>query len=84
MNEKEIMDKTISAIDKAFGSAQIELDTLKAENKQQADFLSLAKEEMDTLQAENKNWEARYIEAVNDMATLKREIAEFEQALKGK
>ena len=47
-----------------------EFDSLQAENKQQADFLSLAKEEMDTLQAK--------LEAANhDYAELMKERADY-------
>lgn len=41
------------------------------------------KAEIEQLQAENENWKARYIEAVNDMAALKRKVVKLEHALKG-
>ncbi len=51
-----------------------------------ADLTKYTKEQLqenEKLKVENKNWKARYIEAVNDMATLKRKIAKLEQAQKG-
>ena len=47
----------------------IKLKELQAENEQQADFLSLAKEEMDSLQAENTKLREALKKIENDWLT---------------
>lgn len=48
-----------------WGRLQLDIDRQAAENKLQADFLSLAKEEMDALQAENKRLKDIFLEIKN-------------------
>ena len=57
---------------------------LEAENKQQAEFLSLAKEQMDAYQAENKQLKETVKAGGECCRQLQERINRLEYALKGK
>ena len=62
-------------------AVEVENKQLRAENKQQADFLSLAKEEMDSLQTKNKQLHAKLIIAKADARLWRKRVIEAANAV---